>query len=60
MEPVFMVLGESAALAAGAALDGRTSVQDVAYQPLRKLLESKGQVLARDAEQDRLAYHGNG
>ncbi len=42
MEPVFMVLGQSAATAASFAIDGKTSVQDVDYAKLReKLLEDK-------------------
>lgn len=45
MEPVFMVLGHSAAAAASLAIDGNTSVQDVEYQELRKQLLDDGQVL---------------
>jgi len=42
MEPVFMVLGQSAAVAAGIALDDGLSVQDVPYEKLRvRLLELK-------------------
>ena len=42
MEPVFMVLGESAAYAACMAIDANKAVQDVDYPQLRKkLLESK-------------------
>jgi len=42
MEPVFMVLGESAAYAACAAIDAGAAVQDVDYAALReKLLEAK-------------------
>ncbi len=52
MEPVFMVLSQSAAIAAAIALDGGTSVQDVPYDALRAELESAGQILHRpeDAE----------
>ncbi|HEY9248637.1 MAG TPA: FAD-dependent oxidoreductase, partial [Rariglobus sp.] len=50
MEPVFMVLGQSAAVAASLALSGKTSVQDVAYSALRHELESAGQILARPAQ----------
>lgn len=46
MEPVFMILGQSAALAANLALDHDSAVQDVSYLELRQLLEQKGQVLA--------------
>jgi hypothetical protein len=45
MEPVFMVLGESAAYAACMAIDGSTSVQDVEYSKLRKRLIDAKQVL---------------
>lgn len=46
MEPVFMVLGESAALAAGLAMDLDTAVQAVPYARLRPLLDAAGQILA--------------
>ncbi len=45
MEPVFMVLGESAALAISLALKLGCSVQDVPYQQLRPMLENAQQVL---------------
>lgn len=45
MEPVFMVLGQSAATAAVLALDRGTSVQDLPYSDLRQALEHDGQVL---------------
>jgi hypothetical protein len=45
MEPVFMVLGQSAAIAAHLAIDGGTSVQDVKYPSLQKLLLDEKQVL---------------
>jgi hypothetical protein len=38
MEPVFMLLGQSAATAATLAIDGKTSVQKVDYAALRPLL----------------------
>jgi hypothetical protein len=42
MEPVFMVLGQSAAIAAGIAIDDAVDVQDVSYRQLRlHLLDSK-------------------
>lgn len=42
MEPVFMVLGQSAATAAALAIDGDVMVQEVAYSKLRpRLLEDK-------------------
>lgn len=47
MEPVFMVLGQSAATAACLALDaGAASVQEVDYAALRARLEADGQILA--------------
>lgn len=45
MEPVFMILGQSAATAAALAIDGKKAVQDVAYPKLRKQLLKNGQVL---------------
>ena len=46
MEPVFMILGQSAATAAALAIDGGVSVQDVPYTRLRERLLADGQVLA--------------
>ncbi|SHE72714.1 FAD dependent oxidoreductase [Mariniphaga anaerophila] len=45
MEPVFMILGQSAAVAACMAIDEKIAVQDVEYEKLKKLLLEKGQVL---------------
>jgi len=45
MEPVFMILGQSAATAAALALDGGMPVQDVPYERLRERLRRDGQVL---------------
>lgn len=45
MEPVFMVLGHSAATAAVLALRDQSAVQDVSYEQLRPLLLRQGQVL---------------
>jgi len=45
MEPVFMVLGQSAATAAVLAIDSGTSVQDLPYEKLRARLLADGQVL---------------
>lgn len=47
MEPVFMVLGQSAATAASLAIDHETTVQDVPYAKLRRQLLADGQVLER-------------
>ena len=45
MEPVFMVLGQSAATAAGVALDDGVGVQEVAYTVLRERLEADRQIV---------------
>jgi hypothetical protein len=45
MEPVFMILGQSAATAAALAIDARLAVQDVPYARLRERLLQDGQVL---------------
>lgn len=45
MEPVFMILGQSAAAAAVLAIDGATAVQEVDYAALRARLLADGQVL---------------
>ncbi len=45
MEPVFMILGQSAAVAACMAIDENIAVQDVEYEKLKNMLLEKGQVL---------------
>ena len=45
MEPVFMILGQSAAVAACLAIDEKCAIQDVSYDQLKKLLENKNQIL---------------
>jgi hypothetical protein len=45
MEPVFMILGQSAATAAALAIDGGMPVQQVPYAALRERLLADGQVL---------------
>lgn len=45
MEPVFMILGQSAATAAVQAIDDKCAVQDVDYAKLSKTLEKDGQIL---------------
>ncbi len=45
MEPVFMILGQSAATVAAMAIDDQTAVQDVPYAKLRERLLEDGQVL---------------
>jgi len=46
MEPVFMILGQSAATAASMAIDSGLDVQDVDYSKLRARLLADGQVLS--------------
>jgi hypothetical protein len=45
MEPVFMILGQSAAIAASMAIDNNSSVQDVRYDALKPELLKYGQRL---------------
>jgi len=45
MEPVFMILGQSAALAAKMAIDNDQAVQDVPYEALKEKMMERGQVL---------------
>ncbi len=45
MEPVFMILGQSAAAAASIAIEENLAVQDVGYDRLRAKLTSEGQIL---------------
>jgi hypothetical protein len=47
MEPVFMILGQSAATAAALAIDANSPVQQVEYGTLRERLLADGQVLGR-------------
>lgn len=48
MEPVFMVLGQSAAVVACLSINHNIPVQDVNYKQLKELLLAKGQVLSID------------
>jgi hypothetical protein len=48
MEPVFMILGQSAATAASMAIDDGISVQDVQYEKLREQLKKDDQRLVLD------------
>ena len=50
MEPVFMILGQSAATNACLALDRNTAVQDVPYAAVRERLLQDGQVLELPAK----------
>lgn len=45
MEPVFMILGQSAATAAMLALEGGVALQDLPYETLRARLVADGQIL---------------
>ena len=45
MEPVFMILGHSSAVAASLAIENNVAVQDIDVQELRKLLRKHKQVL---------------
>jgi len=48
MEPVFMILGQSAATAAVLAIDAGIPVQDVPYEKLQEVLLKDGQILQFD------------
>lgn len=50
MEPVFMILGESAGVIASLALTRSEAVQRVPYNEVRKALERRGQVLSTTHE----------
>lgn len=54
MEPVFMILAQSAAVAAGIALEQGIDVQDVPYAELRARLLERGQVLPAPREAESL------
>jgi hypothetical protein len=45
MEPVFMVLGQSAAIAASIAIDKNCQTHEVPYQELREALIENHQIL---------------
>jgi hypothetical protein len=47
MEPVFMILGQSAALAASLAIDKKISMQQVPYDMLEKEMIKAGQILRK-------------
>jgi hypothetical protein len=48
MEPVFMILGQSAATVGVMAIDNESAVQDVPYEKLRERLLKDGQILEGD------------
>jgi hypothetical protein len=52
MEPVFMILGQSAATTAVMAIDDRIAVQDVSYAALGGRLLRDGQILEANASKD--------
>ena len=56
MEPVFMILGQSAATAAAIAIDEGVAVQEVDYGTLRKKLLADGQILS---DEDKSYYKVN-
>jgi hypothetical protein len=53
MEPVFMILAQSAATAAALALDAKVAVQDLPYSAMRERLLKDGQILERPAAEAR-------
>lgn len=59
MEPVFMILGQSAATAAVLAIDGNLAVQDVPYAALRARLLQDGQVLEHASSKEKPKGHGS-
>ena len=58
MEPVFMILGQSAATAAALAIDAKIPVQEVSYAQLRERLLADKQVLEWDVSQSGLQLPG--
>lgn len=60
MEPVFMILGQSAATAAVMAIDAGQAVQDVDYDKLRERLLKDGQVLESDRAKQAASGAGRG
>ena len=58
MEPVFMILGQSAATAAVLAIDSKIAVQDVPYAQLRERLLADGQILAYTAPPKKTGKNG--
>jgi hypothetical protein len=59
MEPVFMILGQSAATAAALAIDASLAVQDVPYAKLQEILLKDGQVLAYTGPRPAGGAHGS-
>jgi hypothetical protein len=66
MEPVFMVLGQSSAVAASMAIDGNLAVQDVDTRELQKILEenpladgSTPEILVDNDDQEGIVLQGD-
>lgn len=55
MEPVFMVLGQSAATAAAIAIDSKVDIQNVNYEQLKVALLKDNQILSNDAPTQKIA-----
>jgi hypothetical protein len=53
MEPVFMILGESAATIGSIALKNNSAVQDVTYEELKPALLKSGQILEYQPDKKR-------
>jgi hypothetical protein len=45
MEPVFMILGQSAGIIACMAIDERKSIYELSYDKIKTKLEESGQIL---------------
>jgi hypothetical protein len=50
MEPVYMILGQSAGTAAALAIDDKVAIQDIDYPNLAKKLTEQGQILTPETE----------
>src|SRR5688572_12860852 len=66
MEPVFMVMGQSAAVAASLAIDKKTSVQQVDVKQIQRILKSKpladespADILIDDEDKNNIVQQGN-
>lgn len=59
MEPVFMIMGQSAATAASMAINEDIAVQDVDYTKLRERLLADGQILEYDGPRSKVGAHSN-
>ena len=58
MDPVFMILGQSCAIAAALCLREQTSIQNLSYRNLKSELERAGQVLSLDGTDTPPFPHG--